>query len=698
MERLQRKGRTPQRGLLLAWIHLAVLWSFAVAKPLFDVLADSPEFFVARGNTSGDVALLAFGLVLIPPTLMLVAEEALFAVPRARGVLHLVFVGALTTAIAMQVFKSWKAGPGIPLTVVALACGVGAALLYARTEAAPSTLTVLAPAPLLFLFLFLVTSPVADLFKSDADVPVRHDVRASAPVVLIVFDEFSVETLMQPGGGIDAARFPNFAALAKSATWFRNATTVSDHTTDAVPALLSGRFPGPDALPTAAAHPNNLFTLLGGSYSLRNVTEPATDLCPSRLCSQATRPPTFDRLESLGKDLTIVGLHRVLPQRLAAELPAVNQGFGNFAAQGRDAASAGIPGLAFEDRPAQFERFIAGIDGDQPHSLSFIHVLLPHTPWQYLPSGQRYTPPEGEEVPGVDGNGVWTKDPVLPQQALQRELLQMGYVDRLLGRVVRRLRSEGLYDDALLILTADHGISFRPGTSRRTAVATAAPDVLGVPLFVKTPDQREGSVDDRNATTADILPTVADVLGAEPRWATDGTSLLGFPRPPADPVTVSVFPSRRKVSIPFADYVRRRDEEVGAMRFRAGPGTGWAPVYAMGADSDLFGRAVAELPPGPASGMRVTLHHADAYASVDPAGAEVPSFVEGAIGGAPAQRQRIAVAVNGVIEGVASTHRSEGEVRFGALVPAAAFRRGRNEVAVFAITGTGKSRRLRPIS
>jgi hypothetical protein len=31
-------------------------------------------------------------------------------------------------------------------------------------------------------------------------------------------------------------------------------------------------------------------------------------------------------------------------------------------------------------------------------------------------------------------------------------------------------------------------------------------------------------------------------------------------------------------------------------------------------------------------------------------------------------------------------------------VPAAAFRRGRNEVAVFAITGTGKSRRLRPIS
>ena len=132
-------------------------------------------------------------------------ELALFAVPRAREVVHLVFVGALTTAIALQVFKSWKAGPGIPLTALALACGVGAALLYARAPAARSTLTVLSPMPVVFLFLFLVTSPVADLFKSDDEVPVRHDVKASAPVVVIVFDEFSVETLMDPNGKIDAS-------------------------------------------------------------------------------------------------------------------------------------------------------------------------------------------------------------------------------------------------------------------------------------------------------------------------------------------------------------------------------------------------------------------------------------------------------------------------------------------------------------
>jgi len=693
-------GRRLGRELLLAWVHLTVLWSFAIAKPLFDVLADSPEFFVARGNTSGDIVLLAFGLVLIPPTLMLVVEAALFAVPRARDLVHLVFVGSLVTAIAMQVFKSEATGPGVPLTVLALACGVGAALLYERTQAARSVLTVLSPTPALFLLLFLFASPVSDLFKSDEDVQVRNDVRASAPVVMIVFDEFSVETLMTPDGKIDAERFPNFAALARSATWYRNATTISDHTTDAVPAVLTGRYPGPDALPTAADNPHSLFTLLGGAYSLRNVTEPATDLCPSRLCDPATRPPTYDRLKSLGKDLSIVAMHRVLPQRLAAKLPAVNQGFGNFAAQARDAPTGGevaIPGLAFEDRAGQFDRFIAGLDGDEANSLSFIHVLLPHTPWQYLPTGQQYTPPAGKEVPGVDDNGVWSKDPVLPQQAFQRELLQVGYVDRLLGRVIRRLRAEGMYDKALIVLTADHGISFRPEASRRTAAGPGAADVLGVPLFVKRPGQVSGPVDDRHATTADVLPTVADLLGADLRWRTDGQSLLAPERPASDPVVVSIFPDREKVSLPFDEYVRSRDSELGAMRFREGPASGWAGVYAMGADSDLFGRRVAALASGSPSGLRAELDHADAYDSVDPRAAAVPAFVDGTLRGPAAAGQRLAVAVNGVVQGVAKGYDSGGGIRFGALVPASAFRQGKNEVEIFVITGAGKSRRLSPV-
>ena len=46
---------------------------------------------------------------------------------------------------------------------------------------------------------------------------------------------------------------------------------------------------------------------------MSNVTEPATDLCPSRSAAPATASAGAERLKSLGKDLSIVGLHRVLP-------------------------------------------------------------------------------------------------------------------------------------------------------------------------------------------------------------------------------------------------------------------------------------------------------------------------------------------------------------------------------------------------
>jgi hypothetical protein len=674
-----------------------VLWSFAVAKPLFDVLADSPEFFVARGNTTGDIVLFALGLILIPPTLLLGIELALSRWPRLRELAHLAFVGALTTAFLMQVFKTQSVGPGIPLTALALAGGVGGAFLYARAPAVGSVLTVLSPAPALFLILFLGFSPVNDLFKSD-DVPVRHDVRAGAPVVMVVFDEFSLETLMTAAGKIDASRFPHFAALARSATWYRNATTISDHTTDAVPAILTGRYPAADALPTAARNPHSLFTLLGGAYSMDNVTEPATNLCPTGLCASGPLPAQPSRLKSLSKDLSIVELRRVLPQRLAAKLPEVTQGFGNFAGQARDqAAGSAIPGLAFENRTAQFEGFLQRIQRTRARRLNFIHVLLPHTPYQYLPNGQTYPAPKGKEIPGMDDGGRWTSDMALPQQSLERNLVQVGYVDRLIGRLVRRMRAEGLWDRALLVVTADHGISFRPGASRRTATGSGAADVLGMPMFVKLPGQRAGKVDDRHATTADLLPTIADALGIRLGWRVDGRSLLDAPRPLTDPVVVSIFPDRKRVSLPFGDYVRARDATLGSMKFAQGPRGGWAGVYARGADSNLFGRRVADLPSAPSGALRARLERPNAFDSVQTHGGSVPAFVNGTIEGGGSERLNVAIAVNGVIRGVAPSYQSGAETRFGGLVPPSAFRPGPNDLRLYSIEAAGGGVRLAEI-
>ena len=74
-------------------------------------------------------------------------------------------------------------------------------------------------------------------------------------------------------GRIGARRFPPFASLARDATWYRNATTVTDHTSRAVPAILSGERSDNDKLPVTSDYPDNLFTLLGfmGMYAVLSI-------------------------------------------------------------------------------------------------------------------------------------------------------------------------------------------------------------------------------------------------------------------------------------------------------------------------------------------------------------------------------------------------------------------------------------------
>src|SRR6266540_5513394 len=111
--------------------------------------------------------------------------------------------------------------------------------------------------------------------------------RATAPpktIVMIVFDELPLTSLMGPGGRIDAARYPAFARLARTANWYRGATAVHDSTALAVPAILEGRYPRPGLGSDYASHPRNLFTLLAPRYEL-HVSEEATGLCPHSLCA-----------------------------------------------------------------------------------------------------------------------------------------------------------------------------------------------------------------------------------------------------------------------------------------------------------------------------------------------------------------------------------------------------------------------------
>ena len=111
-------------------------------------------------------------------------------------------------------------------------------------------------------------------------------------------------------------------------------------------------------------------------------------------------------------------------------------------------------------------------------------------------------------------------------QGYQRHLLQLEFTDRLLGRIIRRLKANDMWDRSLFVITADHGVSFRVGGQRRRISRANAMDIAPVPLFIKAPGQTKGREIQTHLQTIDILPTVLDMLDISSPWKMDGHSAL----------------------------------------------------------------------------------------------------------------------------------------------------------------------------
>jgi Sulfatase len=220
-------------------------------------------------------------------------------------------------------------------------------------------------------------------------------------------------------------------------------------------------------LPIVVNHPRNVFTLLGGAFRMR-VSEEASELCPPQIC-----PHSDSQEASIGNllaDAAIVYEHVVAPPAIEDDLRPTNQTLGPFADEGgRLGRNVVLHNLGGGGRPARFADWLEAIDSSRRPTLYFKHVLLPHVPWEYLPDGRRYsTDPHGNIHDSTDERSFG--DRWLLEQAYQRHLLQARYTDALLGALLDRLRDKGIYDRALVVITADNGAAGpRPAGIRRPA-------------------------------------------------------------------------------------------------------------------------------------------------------------------------------------------------------------------------------------
>lgn len=478
------------------------------------------------------------------------------------------------------------------------------------------------------------------------------------PVVVVVFDEFPADDLLGPDGRIDAERFPNFAELASMATWFPNAHTVYDSTFKAVPAILDGRMPKRGTAPDVRSHKPSAFHLMDRlGYEVFKV-ESASAVCPPDICpgARTRRPGVLKRLAGGG-------------------------------------------------RPARFHHWVGAIRNRPEPAFYFQHALMPHEPWLYLPSGHQSRPAGNDPVEGINKLPGFD-DPELSVHNHLRHLLQVGYTDRLVGELLRRLRRTGLLREALVIVTADHGYSFQIGVrSRRLLSERNVEEIAPVPFFVKAPGQTDGRVDESLVRNIDIVATIADLLGGSVFYKQDGHSAFSNATRARRGYTIRTRDFVQAVRIGLPEMKRRR--ALWRHRWARLFGTGlqsrvlygdpWAMAYRIGPHPQLLGRRVSSLAVRPAAGINAEIANASLAQHVEAHAALLPTRVTGELEGVPFGEHRdLAVAVNGRIQAVARSFDLwlKGREYFSVMVPEASLHPGRNDVAAFEVLPGGALRSL----
>jgi arylsulfatase A-like enzyme len=169
---------------------------------------------------------------------------------------------------------------------------------------------------------------------------------------------------------------------------------------------------------------------------------------------------------------------------------------------------------------------------DQPWFL-YMGMIDTHVTWRAKsPWIEKYDPgykgkfetSYGDDGPGGSkGKGLSEKE-----QNHVRALYDsnISYQDDLLGKLVEQLKTWGIYEKTMIIVTADHGDELWEEADRVGHAGSQRETVVHVPMIIHYPPLFPTAKINAGTEGIDIVPTLADVLGVafDPEW--QGASLL----------------------------------------------------------------------------------------------------------------------------------------------------------------------------
>ena len=144
---------------------------------------------------------------------------------------------------------------------------------------------------------------------------------------------------------------------------------------------------------------------------------------------------------------------------------------------------------------------------------------------------QKIGPHSASEINMYNDN-VEAKYPRLPGKITDRDSLRqmidgydcgIRYMDGHIGQIIAALRQQGIMDEVVIIITADHGENMGE-LGIYGEHATADHGTCRIPMIIRYPGLKRGHVDEGLHYHLDLGPTLAELLGRKPMPSWDGQS------------------------------------------------------------------------------------------------------------------------------------------------------------------------------
>ena len=159
------------------------------------------------------------------------------------------------------------------------------------------------------------------------------------------------------------------------------------------------------------------------------------------------------------------------------------------------------------------------LDANQGQRPVFLWVdsFDPHEPWMPPPEFDRYTDPNytGKRLimpPGGPASAHFTDEEIAYIRGLYAG--EVAYVDHYIGQLLDRLETLGFFEDALILLVADHGHPLADHGKFLKGGDRLYSELLKVPFMIRFPGGTYGGRRiEALAQFHDLLPTILDAIG-----------------------------------------------------------------------------------------------------------------------------------------------------------------------------------------